>query len=382
MDISSKNNFMQQKHNLQKKKIMFVFPCLEGGGAERVITNIIRHLDNRLYDISLILFETKGPYLSSIPDYVNLYDLKKKRSGFFSVLKIIFSLIIIFRKVRPNTIISFINMTSVITIISRHLSFIKCKLIIGIRIYFHSELIKTFNKLNLFLYKRLLKYANCFIVNSVELGKYSAQFFHINPNKIKVIYNPIDFENINKLKNEHLDGLSSGQYILAVGRLSNEKGFSYLLKAFFLIREKIHENLVILGKGPDEKILKGMASDLGIQERVLFLGFQSNPYKFMRNASIFVLSSLYEGFPNVLLEAMACGAPVISTNCTSGPGEIIENYKNGILVPPADEKALAGALFNLLTNIYLRTKFSETGRKRVEDFRIEKILLLYEELFH
>lgn len=372
---------MHQKHNMQKKKIMFVLPSLEGGGAERVITNIIRHLDNRLYDIFLILFEMKGPYLSSIPSYVNLYDLKKKRKGFFSVVKVVFSLITIFRKIRPNAIISFINMTNVITIISTHLSFIKCKLIIGIRIYFHAGLIDKFNKLNLFLYKRLFKYANVSIVNSVELGKHSEQFFHINHDKIKVIYNPIDFENINKLKNEHLDSLCPGQYILAVGRLSNEKGFFYLLKAFFLIKDETHEKLVILGKGPDEEILKGMASDFGIKERVLFLGFQSNPYKFMRNAKIFVLSSLYEGFPNVLLEAMACGAPVISTNCPSGPGEIIENYKNGILVPPADEKALAVAILNLVKDENLRKKFSLEGSKRVEDFSIEKLMPQYEQCF-
>lgn len=372
---------MQQMTNIQKKKIVFVLLSLEGGGAERVIINIIRHLDNRLYEVFLILFEAKGPYLSSIPGYVNLYDLKKTKSGLFSILKIIFSLIIIFRKIRPNTVVSFHNMANVITMISRYLSFIKCNLVIGIRHYFHEDLIKSFNVLNLFLYKNLFKYANCIIVNSAELGKHSAQFFHIKHDKIKVIYNPIDFENINNLKNEYLGTLSSDQFILAVGRLSHEKGFPYLLKAFSLIKEKIHENLVILGKGPDEEMLKKMASDLDIKERVLFLGFQSNPYKFMRNARIFVLSSLYEGFPNVLLEAMACGAPAISTNCPSGPGEIIENYNNGILVPTADEKALAVAMLNLLKDENLRKKFSLEGSKRVEDFSIEKLMPQYEQCF-
>ena len=101
----------------------------------------------------------------------------------------------------------------------------------------------------------------------------------------------------------------------------------------------------------------------------------------MKNAKIFVLSSLYEGFPNVLIEAMACGAPVISTNCTSGPGEIIENYKSGLLVPPANEKALAEAMLTLLTNGDLRKRFSFAGQKIVENFRIECILPTYDQIF-
>jgi glycosyltransferase involved in cell wall biosynthesis len=367
--------------NIQKKIILFILPSLEGGGAERVIVNIMSHLNNKKYETHLALFKAKGPYLSSLPGHIIFHDLKKRKSGLFSVIKDIFVLRRLLKNIKPDVVVSFLNMTNVLAVISRFLSCEKFKLILGIRIYFHKDLIKNFNKFSLFLFKIFFKYGDCFIVNSIELKKYSAQFFNIDMNKIHTIYNPLDFENINKLKDENLDYMFSKEYILAVGRLADEKGFSYLLKAFSLIKEKLHEKLVILGEGPDKQKLKELANDLGIQERVVFLGFQNNPYKYMKNAKIFVLSSLYEGFPNVLIEAMACGAPVISTDCTSGPGEIIENYKSGILVSPANEKALAEAMLTLLTNGDLRKRFSFAGQKIVENFRIEDILSSYEQIF-
>ena len=120
---------------------------------------------------------------------------------------------------------------------------------------------------------------------------------------------------------------------------------------------------------------------MGIAEKVDFLGFQKNPYKFISKSNIFVLSSIQEGFPTVIIEAMACGVPVISTDCKAGPNEIIENRENGLLVPVGDEKSLAEAILQLLNSKALREKFSREGRNIAEYFTIEKSVKEYENIF-
>lgn len=379
--INSQNNFMLQINRVQKKKILFVIPSFSGGGAERVVLNIISHLEKNKYEISLVLFNKKGQYLSLLPDYIKIYDLKKRNA--LSMIKLICSLTKLLREYKPDSVVSFLYYSNIITMISKLLSFRKFKLIVSIRSPFNKEFkSRRFKKLFYFLYKQLLiKYPDCILVNSIASKKQLLQFTKINDNRIKVIYNLFDLKIIEKLKDENLEDLCYDSYVLAVGRLSYEKGFTCLLRAFSLIKEKVNKRLVILGDGPDGIMLKELAINLGIQERVLFLGFQNNPYKFMKNASIFILTSLFEGFPNVLIEAMACGVPVISTDCPTGPNEIIINGVNGILIPPANEGILAEAMLNLLKNEGLRKIFSEIGRKSVERFSVEVLLPQYEKLF-
>lgn len=363
-----------------KKKLIFIIPSLVGGGAEKVLIEIIGHLDAEKYAISLVLFEKKGVHLLAIPDYVKIYDLKKKnRYNFF---KIILLLARLFREIEPDTTLSFMSYTNIIAILSKFLSGRKFKLVISIHIYLVLQLLYARSrKIKEFFYRRLFNYANFIIVPSVGIKSHLVKVFNLKQERIKIIYNPIDLFKIDKLEKEGLDNDALGKYILAVGRLTKQKGYPYLLRAYSLIYKGIKEKLVILGEGEDEKKLRQLAKDLGIQERILFLGFQNNPYKFMKNASVFILSSLWEAFAIVIVEAMACGVPAISTDCPSGPSEIIINGKNGILVPPADEKAMAEAMLSLLKDENLRKKFSREGKKRAKDFKIEKILPKYEELF-
>ena len=122
--------------------------------------------------------------------------------------------------------------------------------------------------------------------------------------------------------------------------------------------------------------LENYTKELDISHNVVFLGFQSNPFKYLSRATVFVLSSLWEGFGNVIIEAMACGIPVISTRCPSGPDEIITNEVNGLLVPVGDMNALAKAILRLLEDESLRKRIAEAGRKRAEDFRVKLICAL------
>jgi len=365
-----------------KIKLLFVIPSLVEGGTERVVTDIITHLDKEKYDISLALFEKKGPYLSQTAEYVKVYDLRKKSR--YSFFKIIFNLGKLFRRVRPNTVVSFLSYTNIVAIMAKFISGCRFNLLISIRNYLSlARFDARLRRVRYFLYKFLFNYADYVIAVSEGIKTDLEKTFNIIQRKIKIIYNPVDSEKINILKAEEIKDLriKEKSFLLTVGRLTKQKGYPYLFRAYSRIHKEIDEKLIILGTGEEEEKLKSLANELGIQERVVFLGFQKNPYKFMNIASIFVLSSLWEGFPNVLLEAMECGVPVVSTDCSSGPREIITNGKNGILIPPADERALADAMLTLLKDENLRKKFSKNGKRRAEDFRIEKILPQYEELF-
>ena len=363
-----------------RKKIFFIIPSLAGGGAEKVLVDLLCHLDRDKYQMHLVLFEKKGVHLGSIPSHVSIYDLKKKNR--YSFFKLIFSLVSLFRALKPDTVLSFMAYTNIVTVLASFLFRIKFNLVISI----HTNLTKSLlssrcSRVKKFLYVKLFNYADYTVVPSLGIKEHLLGDFGLNEQKIRVINNPLDLININRLGNEGLKNEELGKYIVAVGRLERPKDYPTLLKAYALISAKVEEKLVILGEGEEKERLKQIAKDLKIQKKVLFLGFKNNPYKFMKTASIFVLSSIWESFAIVLTEAMACGTPVVSTDCSSGPDEIITNGKNGLLVLPSDEKALAEAMVTLLRDKDLRKKFSEEGRKRAEDFKIEKILPQYEEVF-
>lgn len=363
-----------------RKSIMFIIPSLVEGGAEKVLIDIINHLKPDKYAMSLVLFEKKGVYLSSIPSYVKTYDLKKKNR--YSFFKLVFRLAELLRGTKPDVVLSFMEYTDLVAVLAKFLSRRKFSLIISVHTHLTSALsCARYRKLRAILYKILFNCSDLIIVPSTGVKQDLVETFDIREGKIEVIHNPMDLRKIDKLRGERIDKTSFGEYILAVGRLTKQKGYPHLLKAYSLVNKRIDAKLLILGTGEEDSRLRSLARELKIENDVFFLGFEENPYKFMKNASILVLSSLWASFEIVIVESMACGTPVISTDCPSGPGEIITHSRNGILVPPADEEALAEAILALLRNKALRKTLSEEARKRAEDFRIEKILPQYEGLF-
>jgi glycosyltransferase involved in cell wall biosynthesis len=203
-------------------------------------------------------------------------------------------------------------------------------------------------------------------------------------NRIRVIHNAGVDETVLIGAQEPLIGagfLRDEYSIVACGRLTEEKGFDYLIHAFADVRRSTPAHLWIVGDGPLRQKLEKEIQKLGIGDYVHLLGFQKNPFKFMASADVFVLSSLWEGFGNVIVEAMACGVPVIATNCPYGPGEIIDDGINGLLVPPADASALADCIIRVLRDRELRRKLSVMGRLRAGDFEANKITSEYEKLF-
>ena len=198
--------------------------------------------------------------------------------------------------------------------------------------------------------------------------------YQIKSEKITVINNPIDFENIKRLSNISSKDLfdKSKINLLAVGRLSHQKGFDTLLEIMKELDDKYF--LSILGQGPDEEKLKSMIKDFSLESKVKLLGFQDNPYIYMKQADIFVLSSRFEGLPNVVLEANACGTTVIAFDCPGGTNEIIIDGENGYLAKCQDKNDF----IDKLKKIHLEKEINQTILNKYE---VSQIVQNYENLF-
>jgi len=255
-------------------------------------------------------------------------------------------------------------------------------------------------------YERLLNRADKVVFNSVESKHDFLRFYGINSGKLEVVYN---FCDVNRLRSmakepipENLKGAFEGTTVITCGRLSRQKGQWHLIRAFKRVRENIKDvRLIILGKGPLENDLISLCKDSKIMDRVYLPGFVQNPMSLIRRAGLFVMPSLWEGFPNALLEAMAVGTPVVSTDCMSGPRELMSPDSNpenktdvlertacGFLIPPLDgkfrsagirlspsENLLADAMEEMLQNGEYHGKCSEAVKTRAMDFSPERVLV-------
>ena len=248
-------------------------------------------------------------------------------------------------------------------------------------------------------------YKRAFIVSPISkhLEKFLVEEYNVSPSKIKILYNPRNEKEVTDLSKEEpeekvfIPGITT---LITCGRLATPKGQWHLLRAFYEVRKKIPCKLIIIGDGDLKGYLVSLAKDLGIENDVSFIGWQKNPYKYFSRADIFVLNSSWEGFANVILEAMICGLPVISSDCYSGPREIlapstnldkktdeIEHAQYGILVPADNrkfyeakdplnniEKKLSEAILEMIENNELRKEYKKKSLERAADFAIDKVI--------
>lgn len=371
----------------KKIKITFLIGYLIGGGAEKVLTLILNYLDREKFQIDLICFQNTGNYPQKIPSHISIHELQlspAKTPYQIPPLNLLPKFYKILAQTKPDVLFSFLPFTNLLAASTKIFCPNDYKVILNERIHLSSY--RKNDKLRLikdFLVKILYPLADQIVSVSVETGKDLIRNYHIPENKITTILNPVDIEMIHTLSRRPSPDAESipkkGIILISLGRLVPQKNYFSALKAISLIKEDIG-CYVILGKGEQDMQLKQYTKELALQDKVLFLGFHENPYPFLTKADIFVLSSLFEGFPNVLLEAMACGLPCISTNCPSGPSEIIQNNETGLLVPVNDAATLAKAIKSLITDKTLRLKLSEAAKIRAQDFSVPKITSQYEQV--
>jgi glycosyltransferase involved in cell wall biosynthesis len=362
-------------------KILFVIADLEGWGAQRVIVNLISSIDRERFLPILVLSRKKGIYLDELPGDIHIYDLGRRSA--YDLPKLIFGLARIISKESPNIVFSALFHANIITLLARFIFRVPCRIIISEHISQIGYKYSKHSLLHQYLRKRLYPRAHLIVAVSKGVKNDLMKSLRIPPEKIKVIYNPLNIEKIMKLAEEEVNNRdwNYSPLIISVGRLDIQKGHPYLLKAFSIVRRRIPSKLMIIGDGEEMGRLKEITERLGVEEDVLFMGYQKNPYKYMAKSHLFANPSIYEGFGYTILESMALGIPVIATACPHGPDEIIEDGKNGLLVPVADEEALAGAIIRTLEDERLRDNLSVEGRKRTEDFSANKIISEYEEIF-
>jgi glycosyltransferase involved in cell wall biosynthesis len=206
------------------------------------------------------------------------------------------------------------------------------------------------------LFERLVKFwyprADWVVAVSRGVQRDLLRYTRVSPERVALIYNPTYTHRLLELREQPVEHpwFAPGEppVVLGVGRFYPQKDFATLLRAFAKVRANRLVRLVILGEGPLRSELEALAHQLGITEHVSMPGFVENPFAYMRRAAVFVLPSQYEGLPNVLIQAMACGCPVVSTNCPSGPEDILDNGKYGHLVPVGDAEAMARAILRVL----------------------------------
>jgi len=370
-----------------RKKIVFFLPSLEPGGTERNVVNLVNHINKERYVVSLVLGKKEGDFMKEVEIGIPIINLNTSSS-----LGLLFTLTRYFNSQKPDIFISAFPRINIVSLVAKILSGSVTKIVITEHSVFSMLSViaktpwrRTFARFFMPLLSRLMyPRADSIVCVSRGIADDLKKVVGVASN-IKVIYNPVIDDNIYQLANEPVHhALFSNQdipVIIAVGRLVKCKDYPTLLKAFKLIIKKQPAHLVILGRGPEKETLEGIVGQMGLVSQVTFLGFQDNPYKYMSKASVFVLSSLQEGFGNVIIEAMACGTPVVSTNCPAGPGEIIEHMRNGILVPVGDEKKLAEAILEVLNKPALASRFSREGRATAECFSVQKSVAEYEKVF-
>lgn len=291
----------------------------------------------------------------------------------------------------------------------------KCRRITTVH-NFMSRSIKSrhfIKRLSIKLFYRLFKNRpDLWVCVSKAASSDLAETFNIDPDKVKTMYNPLDLEMAAALARERLEDkyrdLLKGNSILHVGRIDKQKGHWYLLRAFWKVLETLPDaKLILLGDGELRGYVESLANDLGIREKVHFLGIQDNPFKFMSRASVFVINSLWEGLPTVLVEALSCEAAIVAADCKSGPREIlapetdpakvaqeIEKAQYGILVPSfngrfkdaespltKEESMLAEALLILLQDNALRKHYKQSCLERTEAFEMSHIIEQWMGLF-
>lgn len=373
----------------QKVHVLFFAPSLGGGGAELQLLRLANHLSRDTFQVSIALGRGGGAYEDALARDVQVYILRRGRlvSSAGRMMRSVAPLRRLIRTAQPDIVFSVMGHANIAALLAMH-SMSQCPaVVLGEQTppsYNYGGSGKLSNRLIFGAIPRLYPLADHVVALSHGVAEELQELAPKLSGRCTVIPNAGTDERVRSGAQGSIPDIRPLQdepLLVACGRLVRLKGFSYLIDAVRLICQNKPVRLWIIGEGEDRPRLQRQIDALHLTDRVRLLGFQQNPYQYMAAADLFVLSSLYEGFGNVIVEAMACGVAVVSTDCPYGPGEIIQNGVNGVLVPPASTEALAQAILRLLSDEELRRKIANNGKRRAQDFDVERVAAAYGDLF-
>jgi glycosyltransferase involved in cell wall biosynthesis len=356
----------------QTKRILITIPALGGGGAERVVSTLANGWVGKNYEVCLVTYDNPSvePYYNLDPKIL-LVQLDSLCPCIFSkpffLMKRFFGLRKKIRNFNPDVVVSFLDTNNIMTIIST-LGF-RLPVIISERV---NPLMTPIGFLKRMIRNWAYKKASSIIVQNKGIKMCFPESIRI---LTKIIPNPI-------LIPKKIEWHGERKEFVSVGRFDSQKGFDDLIEAFSKIANKKTEwTLKIIGDGIEREKLEKKIKDSNLSNRVFLPGTSKEVLKEIAKSKIFVLSSLYEGMPNALMEAMSIGMPVISTDCDFGPSDLINDKINGLLVPPKNPTKLADAMLLMAEDPALQKRFSQEAYKKMKQYELTKILSMWDNEF-
>ena len=352
----------------QNKKLIIFIPSIEDGGVEKNLFILLNYLETKIKNITLLTYKKPKIKLKKniniISPSINFFNFKGRYPKYILCLMVLFKILLFDKK---NTVLSF----------QANIFCIALCILLNIKIISRSNSSSSGwsqNKIKQSIFKYYFPKANEIIVNSFKFKNEMDEKYKIKTN---CILNPFEFKKINKLSREKCEKVFNKKNLklISIGRLTQQKNFLTLINAIKNCRRK-NIQLVIIGKGSEEKNLKKFVINNNLNKKIKFLGYKKNPFKYLKQADIFILTSIFEGSPNVLVEAQYLKKFIISTDCPTGPNEILNNGKYGNLVDMYDHNLISKIIDNFALNKKNKNKIN-LAYKQLNKYDHKKNCLLY-----
>lgn len=358
-------------------RVLFVRPALAQGGADKVTATVLQHLDRKRFSPELALVTRTGVWLDAIPGDVTIHELGCKK-----VRWMVRPLIRLIRERRPDVVFSTASGTNVAAILATRASRTGARVVTSERSILLNGGYRPKIVLSTLLKALAYPFAHQLTALSAGVADDMASKLPVRRESILALYNPLVDDSTAARASEPVDHpWFNGDHpvVVAAGRFVPQKGFPVLLEAFAAVHQRLPQaRLVILGEGEGRASLEAKVAKLGLGEVVSLPGFKKNPQAYFSRAKVFAMSSLNEGLGNVMVEAMSCGIPVVSTDCPVGPAEIVSHGSDGYLVPVGDHRKLAQHLIELLESPADASRMGEAARRSADRFRVSNVMKNYE----
>lgn len=359
---------------MSNDRLTLFLPALYGGGAERVMVRLAREFARRGVPVEMVLARAVGPYLQAVSGQVAVVDLRAHR-----VLTSLPRVVGYLRRTRPRALLSTMAHANAVAVVARRIARTSTRVVVRETVAPISKArhLRTLSVRAVLIASRSYRAADAIVANSRQVCTELSQLLKLPPDAIHLIPNPVvepELETLAQMPAEHpWFADSTTPIIIGVGRLTAQKDFATLIRATAILNQDFECRLAILGEGEQRPELERLVQQLGLQEKVWMPGFETNPYRYIARASIFVLPSRWEGAPNALIEALACGVRSVATDCPGGVREILEDGKWGMLTPVGDAQALAAAITHALQS----PPDPDALRQRAQAFAVDTVAEQY-----